>query len=75
MYLTFNLRGSSGLVRSRPVVGAKEMLAAEDSLDLGQVWDSGNTRLEGEVETIRDVCFERFLREQANDDRNVLTAG
>lgn len=35
-------RSSSGLVRPRSLVGTEEMLAAQDALDLGQVWDSGN---------------------------------
>lgn len=34
-------RGSSGLVGPCFVVGTEEMLAAQDPLDLGQVWDPG----------------------------------
>lgn len=52
VFALLNLRGSSGLVGSRPVVGTKAMLAAEDSLDLGQVWDPGNTRLGWAVEVL-----------------------
>lgn len=37
----FVYRDSAGLVRSCAVVGTEEMLAAQNSLDIGQMWDPG----------------------------------
>lgn len=41
----FFCRGSSGLVGPCAVVGAEEMLAAQDPLDPGQVWNSGRFQM------------------------------